>query len=458
MSKLTLNPTAVPKFKQEIDDYRQIVAQRYTATSPEDLQRMLSTAPYFSSRKLDGELWFLSTDASGAQLSAANGRVAEGDSEIHKLAAKLPKGIVLAGELYAPNTQGRERVGDVSARLAEGGAGLAFAAFDIVLHPDFTWQDSQFAHRLKTLQELLPGADAALSVVQVSELQSHSDVQTHFTDVVEKNSGEGLVVRCQDGRILKVKPSISLDLVIIGFTTQPGPQGDEVRSVMTALATEDGKFIPVGNTGNAEGAFDRASLLKRLLPLAVNTEYRQAASTGQLYQAVKPEVLIECRMLDIQNADSQGKAIRKPSLQLTDSGWKVLSIGPAVSLINAVMIRLRDDKADVISGARWTQLPEQFSAASTTASAHGESKVIRRQVWTKEGKDKVDVRKLVVWKTNKESDPLFPAFVVHWTDFSAGRKAPLAREVKLASSEKDALQIADSLIEENIKKGWVEKN
>jgi hypothetical protein len=84
--------------------------------------------------------------------------------------------------------------------------------------------------------------------------------------------------------------------------------------------------------------------------------------------------------------------------------------------------------------------------------------VLRRQVWIKEGKDKVDVRKLVVWKTNKESDPLYPAFVVHWTDFSAGRKVPLAREVKLAATEKDALQIADSMIEENIKKGWVEKN
>jgi hypothetical protein len=48
----------------------------------------------------------------------------------------------------------------------------------------------------------------------------------------------------------------------------------------------------------------------------------------------------------------------------------------------------------------------------------------------------------------------FPAFVVHWTDFSATRKSPLDREVRLATSEKEALQIAESMISDNIRKGW----
>ena len=456
MSKLTIKTNGNVLFAAVIDDYRQIVAQRYTASSPEDMPRMLSDGPYYASRKIDGELWFLSVDESGVQLSAANGRIAEGDSEIHKLAKSLPSGIVLAGELHVPNTDGRERVGDVSSKLAADGDGLAFAAFDVVQHPEFNWQDSQFAQRLEVLNKLLPSASNALKAVKVTELQTHAELQALFTEEVEKNSAEGLVVRCVDGRILKVKPSISLDLVVIGFTTQPGASGDEVRSLMTALATEDGKFIPVGNTGNVEGSFDRAALLKRLLPLVAETEYRQAASTGQMYQSVKPEVIIECRMLDIQNTDSQGKLIRKPTLEFSDGSWKVASIGPAISLINAVLVRLRDDKADVISGARWSQLPTQFLETSASSVEYADSKIIRRQVWTKEGKDKVDVRKLLVWKTNKDADPLFPAFVVHWTDYSAARKAPLAREVKPASTEKDALEIADSMIEENIKKGWVE--
>jgi hypothetical protein len=85
----------------------------------------------------------------------------------------------------------------------------------------------------------------------------------------------------------------------------------------------------------------------------------------------------------------------------------------------------------------------------------GTSQVIRRQVWTKEGSGKVDVRKLLLWKTNKESAD-YPAYVVHWTDFSATRKSPLEREVRLAPNEKEAMKIADLMITENIKKGWVE--
>ncbi|MGA0857899.1 MAG: hypothetical protein ACO3P3_07040, partial [Candidatus Nanopelagicales bacterium] len=83
--------------------------------------------------------------------------------------------------------------------------------------------------------------------------------------------------------------------------------------------------------------------------------------------------------------------------------------------------------------------------------------VIKRQVWTKTSADKTDVRKLVISKTNKEDvDPNYPAYVVHWTDYSKTRKSPLDREVKPATTEKMAEEIANQLIEENIKKGWVE--
>ena len=45
---------------------------------------------------------------------------------------------------------------------------------------------------------------------------------------------------------------------------------------------------------------------------------------------------------------------------------------------------------------------------------------------------------------------------MHWTDYSSTRKSPLDREVRLAPNEKEALRIADLMIEENIKKGWNE--
>jgi hypothetical protein len=94
-------------------------------------------------------------------------------------------------------------------------------------------------------------------------------------------------------------------------------------------------------------------------------------------------------------------------------------------------------------------------SATTEERKLGESTVVKRQVWMKEGSGKVDVRKLVVLKTNKESAG-YPAFVVHWTDYSSTRKSPLDREVRLAPNEKEALKIADAMIADNIKKGWSE--
>jgi len=40
------------------------------------------------------------------------------------------------------------------------------------------------------------------------------------------------------------------------------------------------------------------------------------------------------------------------------------------------------------------------------------------------------------------------------TDYSPGRASPLDRDVKLAPDEKTAVKIANSMVEENIKKGW----
>lgn len=56
------------------------------------------------------------------------------------------------------------------------------------------------------------------------------------------------------------------------------------------------------------------------------------------------------------------------------------------------------------------------------------------------------VQKYLVWKTNKEAaDSRFPAFVLHYTDFSVGRKEMLKRELR---------SMCDEMIAENVKKGW----
>jgi hypothetical protein len=64
------------------------------------------------------------------------------------------------------------------------------------------------------------------------------------------------------------------------------------------------------------------------------------------------------------------------------------------------------------------------------------------------------VRKLLLWKTNKEERPDFPAYVVYLTDFSPNRQNPLERDIKISQSEPAARKLFSQMAEKNFLAGW----
>ena len=65
------------------------------------------------------------------------------------------------------------------------------------------------------------------------------------------------------------------------------------------------------------------------------------------------------------------------------------------------------------------------------------------------------VRKLVMWKTNKEDrSPDFPTYVVHLTDYSPNRQVPLQREIRVSSSQQQMNGLWDELETKSFVKGW----
>ncbi|MGE3779133.1 MAG: hypothetical protein AB7F89_18245, partial [Pirellulaceae bacterium] len=48
----------------------------------------------------------------------------------------------------------------------------------------------------------------------------------------------------------------------------------------------------------------------------------------------------------------------------------------------------------------------------------------------------------------------YPAYVLHYTDFSPNRKDPLEREVRVSSSRDQLHALLRELFAENVKKGW----
>lgn len=438
-----------------MSQYRTLVATRYQPCGHTQIRDLIRSNDLMVSRKYDGELWFALNDDAPI-LVAPNGRTVSGTHPILDSIKTLPRGAILAGELYVPNKDGRERVGDVSKALANKGAGLCLAVFDFVTDGETSFHDTPYVKRVEFVAEKVKPTDAIHSV-EIVKVPTPAELESKFNDEILSQGLEGLIVRSDDGRGFKVKAERSVDAVVIGFTEKEGAGNAlEVRSLLLGL-TQGEEIILVGVAGNLSADVNKSELHSLLKNLVCQSDYRHAASTGQVYQMVKPEVVIEAKVIDIQVTDSKGLPMKQPVLEFDNGKYIVHKPTEAVTLINALAIRVRDDKQVDADGASWRQVEDVAPIINFDAVDLPKSEIIRRQVWTKGSGDKVDVRKLVVWKTNKESvDPLFPAYVVHWTDYSKTRKSPLDREVKPAVSEKAALLIADQMVEENIKKGWAE--
>lgn len=350
----------------------------------------------------------------------------------------------------------RGRVGDVGSALSgEVAAGpLEFAAFDVVFSPTVNAL-SGYEDRLSFLREWLPEA-GALRVVATQTADNHREIIDLYDSAVAQGGAEGLVVRAVDGRAYKIKPSLDIDAVIVAFSERRGDPGElEARSVLVAVAHPDGGWVPFTAMGALGDSANRQLLYERLSPTITRSGYRYA-SDNVLYRFVEPLTVVEFRVLDVQSEDTRGVPVRDVRLSFDpDAGWRVAGQVQSVTALSPTLQRIRDDKLPTLLDAGWSQL-EPYLADTGTADVHqaGASEVLRRQVWVKRTSAKTDVRKLVVWKTNKEGTGEFPAYVVHWTDYSSTRKAPLSREVRLAPSEEEAAAIAERMIEANVKKGW----
>lgn len=457
-----------------VSGYKRNVASRYRAISPDEIS-YLPKSPMLVSPKIDGQIWFLAVDASGDDpvLVAPNGKVLGGDlplmAEIKKRVLPRMGGgesglLLVPGELFALRKGGRPRVGDLAGALGGGQdadvARLGFFAFDLLDGGDAETPEApaEYKDRLPVLQRLFEGGQRA-QAIKTDLVHTHEEVQQRFADWAEGGKGEGLVIRPDDGRIYKLKPIFHLDAAVIGFTEQTDAD-DHVRSVLLALMREDGQFQVLGSCGNLGTDEFRAQFFQTLRPDLTESKYRFASSTGALYRFVEPKVVVEVKVTDLQVEDTQGRPIRRMVLDFQESdGWTPVQLKSGASMIHPIFVRLRDDKEVNPTDVRARQILERVQLEELDQKVvkieRPESEIQRREVYVKETRGVKTVRKLLVWKTNKEDvDSDFPAWVVHWTDYSPSRKDPLKREVRLAPDEDVATEIAEEMIEKGVKKGW----
>jgi len=139
--------------------------------------------------------------------------------------------------------------------------------------------------------------------------------------------------------------------------------------------------------------------------------------------------------------------------------YRVVRRLPLASVISPQFIRRRDDKTVSAADVRIKQVTDLVEVPLADRDARQialpPSEVLRREVYTKQMKGETMVRKFVLWKTNKESQSEdFPAFVIHYTDFSPNRKTPLEREVRVSHSREQIEALWEGLKTSNLAKGW----
>ena len=468
-----------PELAALLAEYKEDVARRYQSLPPCRIEASLPPGRLMISPKIDGETWFLHKDGRGAKLLSSTGRSIEEIGLVTEAEQLLGdwQGI-MAGEFYAAVDSGRPHVFDLHTALGGGPAAqtdrLRWAAFDLLRDGDGKTQALPFIERTQRLQELL-GSGQSIHAVAFEELDGAGAVREAFERIVTRGGAEGIVAQGEDGRLWKIKPHISLDAAVVGFQRN----GRGVSELLLALWRDDppqdmagditepiadnpgivrGHYQLIGRVSSGLSASDQTTLLERLEPLRCEAPLPLASRDGQPYEWVRPELVVEVRVHEILTRRGHSEKILRWALTHdTGAGWNPLGRRSAISLLDAVFVRRREDKTASPLDVRWDQVRGHLDeVASPSSQQLSPSTILLREVHTRSAAEgALRVRKLVAWKTNKEAlDPRHPAFAALWTDFAPGREEPIQTTLFTAPTRDGILAWAAAMRERHFGRGW----
>jgi len=454
------DPTLLPR----VQEYRRRTGTLMKPLSQEDIRQKTPAAEYHVSRKIDGEFTVLIFQDGEAFTLNPGGVVRLGlpwETEAAKLL--LAAGVQeaqIAGELYVDVKDRRARVHDVTSLARQPDSDedlekLRFAAFDVVsLNGE---PSDSFAQSWSEIERIF--GDGTLAHPVEAKLANNVDeIESLFESWVGKEGAEGIVVRSDTAGLFKIKPKHTVEAVVIGFAESEGEREGLLHDLLLGTVREDGTIQILTRVGGGFSTEQRREMLCDLKDIVVESEFAEVNSDSVAYQMVKPEWVVEISCLDVISENTRGGPINRMALEF-DGKYKVIRPLPLVSVISPQFIRRREDKNAVFDDAGITQITRIVDVPMSDRSAKQltlpHSEIIQREVFTKTAKGETMVRKFVAWKTNKEtiSDD-YPAFVLHYTDFSPNRKDPLARDVRVSNSLEQILKLYEAFKEKNIKKGW----
>jgi hypothetical protein len=458
---------ADPFVPLKAQEHRRNLGARMIALDRASVKEKLPACDYFVSRQVDGEFTLLLIDGDSCCSINPGGVVRTGlpfmQEAVELLGKTKHKKMLLAGELYVARTDRRPRVHDVSriARQPESQADLdllKFAVFDIHEIDDKP-ASTAYAEIHKKMESVFK-AGQKIHPVETARARTVDEVMQRFAKWVDEEGGEGLVVRSDSGGLFKIKPRISLDVAVLGFTEGVDDRIGMIHDMLVGLMRQDNSFHILGRVGGGFTDDQRREWLSDLKDLTAQSDYAEV-NDSVAYQMVRPEWVIEISCLDLIGQTTRGGTIDRMVLgyDMPRNMYQSIRRLPLASPISPNFVRRREDKTIRQEDLRLHQMQEVIEVPMIDRDARQlslpKSQVLQREVFTKTIKGNLMVRKLLLWKTNKESEGgNFPAYVAYFTDFSPNRAAPIDRDIRVSNSKEQIVSLLAQMKAEYIVKGW----
>lgn len=445
---------------ETVKDYKARIASKFSSISRDEVNK-IQGSEFYISLKLDGEHSQLYFEDGKACLLRPRGYAYIGLPLLDDAATILKdagiKRALFPGELYVDRNDGkRTRIFDVLSltkgpKSQEDLKHLCFAPFDIIFLDDEEFID--YSEVLKRIAQIFE--KTALEPPPTKVSNNIQDIHKYYHQWVNEEGAEGLMIRTDLTYRYKLKAEHTVDAVIIGYTSKD----EMITSVLTGLVNEDGTIQVLTSIEKGFSDVQRLELYQKLIRLKATSSFFEVSSYCVPYTMVQPRIIIEFTSNDMVAETTHGRPIKKATLNLKDHHYSLLRSTPLVSMAHCVFQRFRDDKDINAVDLRVTQITDHIFIDLAENPSQDirfpDVTIIKRKVWTKEAKNKLSVRKIVIWKTNKEDiDSAYSAYVLNYTDFSPARQEPLKQDVRISNSERQILQLAEEFEEKHIKKGW----
>jgi len=445
-----------------VKKYKNSVIRQFIFIPKEEINLIDNKKDWWVSKKIDGQLWFYVRDDKTSKIINSNESDISNKTNaiIKELDKKFKpqKNLILAGELYF-FTSDRERYGDTISCLGDNSKldKLRYGIFDIV-YSEKTFSTFQDKYNFLLNEFEISNKNIVHTVEQIKT--PHNNIDKYFIENIEKKGFEGLIVR-DNSTIYKIKTEETGDFLITGFTV--GEKANYIRSVSLGVYLNDHEIIHVGSCGSFASEKIKKDIYDKLSKLKVSSNFQKISSEGTPYIFVKPQVVVEVKLLEMQGDRSNDQPIRHFKYEFNNNKLTATGKSRSVSILNSRVVNIREDKKASFEDCGLKQIiklsgipKEEFKEINLKDLP--KSKVVKKEIYFKDSKNGKAIKKFIFWKSNKEKVGDYPSYLCYYLDYSDGREDPIKKKIYPFEDEKIGLDFLKSLMDENIKKGWEKFN